>query len=68
MTRRLMLRAIRDVQEGRDPPQVVRRPEDNHFPDMVTVGQMVPAGVDHREFWRSDRVAAVAQGQAGANS
>ncbi len=50
-TRRLMLRAIRDVQEGRDPPHVVRRPEDNHFPDMVTVGQLIPTDVDPHAFW-----------------
>jgi hypothetical protein len=54
ITRRLMLRAMRDVQEGRDPPHIVRRPEDNHFPDMVTVGQMLPTDVDPHAFWRTE--------------
>jgi phthalate 4,5-dioxygenase len=51
-TRRLMLQAIRDVQEGRDPPHVIRRDEDNSFPDLVTVGAMIPADADPHTFWK----------------
>jgi phthalate 4,5-dioxygenase len=53
-TRRLLLKAIRDVQQGLDPPNVVRRPEDNHFPDLVTLGRVVPNAVDHHTFWKPE--------------
>ncbi len=50
--RLMLLRGIRDVQEGRDPPHVVRAPEANHFPDLVVLSQVVPDGVDWRTAWR----------------
>ncbi|HWP28576.1 MAG TPA: Rieske 2Fe-2S domain-containing protein, partial [Chloroflexota bacterium] len=50
--RLMLLRGIRDVQEGRDPPHVVRAPEANRFPDLVVLSQVVPDGVDWRTAWR----------------
>ena len=58
-TRRLLLQAIRDVQQGLDPPNVLRRAEDNRFPDMVTVGRVVPNDVDHRTVWEAGVAEAV---------
>jgi phthalate 4,5-dioxygenase oxygenase subunit len=52
--RKLMLKAIKDVQEGRDPPHVVRSPEANSFPDLVTVSGLVPNDVEHRSFWKPE--------------
>jgi phenylpropionate dioxygenase-like ring-hydroxylating dioxygenase large terminal subunit len=52
--RKLMLKAIRDVQEGRDPPHVVRRPEENDFPDLVTVSGLIPDSLKHRDFWKPE--------------
>ena len=57
--RNLMLKAIRDVQEGRDPPHVVRDPAKNQFPDLVVQSGLVPAGMDHRVFWKPESRALV---------
>jgi phenylpropionate dioxygenase-like ring-hydroxylating dioxygenase large terminal subunit len=51
--RQALLQAIRDVQEGRDPPHVLRTAAANHFPDLVVLSQVVPEGVDWRTAWRA---------------
>jgi len=58
-TRRLLLQAIHDVQQGLDPPNVVRRPEDNHFPDLVTIGRVISNEMDYRTFWKTDAAAPI---------
>ena len=50
LARRMLLRAIRDVQEGRDPPLVIRRPEDNHFPEMGVTEERMPTGPSWQEY------------------
>lgn len=51
-TRKRLLAATRDVEVGHDPPHVLRRPEDNAFPDLVTIAAVIPDDLDHRRFWR----------------
>jgi phthalate 4,5-dioxygenase len=51
-TRQMLLRAIQDVQAGREPPHVVCTAAANHFPDLVVLSQVVPSGVDWRTAWR----------------
>jgi hypothetical protein len=48
--RSMLLRAIKDVREGIDPPGVVRDPAVNHLP-IVMRGCTVPAGTDWRAAW-----------------
>lgn len=48
--RKLLLRAIRDVRAGQDPPHVIRSPELNQFPNMVVIGEIMPSGADWREY------------------
>ena len=49
--RRLMLRAIKDVQEGRDPPHVIRRPEDQDgLLEISVTSQEVPTGTTWDEY------------------
>jgi phenylpropionate dioxygenase-like ring-hydroxylating dioxygenase large terminal subunit len=52
--RQLMLKALRDVQEGRDPPHVVRRPEENDFPEVEPAAGYVPDDMDHRDIWKPE--------------
>lgn len=52
--RKILLGAIRDVQEGRDPPHVVRQASENRFPDLVVDSGLIPASSEHRGFWTSD--------------
>lgn len=52
-TRRLLFRAIREAQAGRDPQHVIRDPAANRFPDLVVLSEVVPAGADWKEYWRA---------------
>lgn len=48
--RKLLLKAIRDVQEGKDPPHVIRDPAKNRFPNMVIHVGMAPQEIDWKEY------------------
>ena len=61
--RRLLLRAVRDVAEGRDPPHVIRDPVRNHFPDLLVWVGTVPRGSD----WQAIRRDAAAHDRGEAN-
>lgn len=50
--RQLMLRAIRMVQEGQDPPHVIRDSRVNQFSHMVSRSDLIPAGTDWKEHWK----------------
>lgn len=50
--RKLLLKAIRDVQEGKDPPHVIRDPAQNHLPNMIIYIGMVPRETDWKEYTR----------------
>lgn len=49
--RRMLLRAIQDVQEGRDPPHVIRGAAANDLSHLVVVSQVAPPEVDWRTSW-----------------
>lgn len=51
--RRLMLRAVADVQAGKDPLGVVRAPEDNDFRDLISFDVLVENGSDYSEVVRA---------------
>ena len=48
--RKLLLGAIKDVQEGRDAPHVVRDPKANHFLHLVTRGEVIPSSTDWKGY------------------
>jgi hypothetical protein len=48
--RKLLLKAIRDVQEGKDPPHVIRDPGRNHFPHLLAMTEAIPASEDWKEY------------------
>jgi hypothetical protein len=56
--RRQLLQALQDVQEGRDPPHVVRAAAANDFAHIVVLSQVVPAATDWRTAWRQPVAAA----------
>jgi phenylpropionate dioxygenase-like ring-hydroxylating dioxygenase large terminal subunit len=58
LARHMLLRAIKDVQEGRDPPHVIRRPEDNHFPDMGVREEKIPAAMTWQEYRQRNKTPA----------
>jgi len=54
--RKLLLNAIKDVQEGRQPQHVIRDPKANCFSHLVVLSELVPASTDLKQFVR-DRAA-----------
>ena len=48
--RQVMLRAIRDVQEGRDPIHVIREPSLNQLSHLVVRAETLPASTDWRTY------------------
>ncbi|MFI5266935.1 MAG: hypothetical protein ACHQ7M_06100 [Chloroflexota bacterium] len=49
-SRQLLLRAIRDVQEDRDPPHVVRDAAHNDFRHIVVMSQGIEDSADWRNY------------------
>ena len=47
--RKLLEKAVRDVQEGREPPHVVREPSQNLFPHLLVLSDMIPDKSDWKE-------------------
>jgi len=48
--RKLMEKAMRDVQEGKDPPHVIRSAAENRFPHFLVVSDMIAASSDWRQY------------------
>jgi phthalate 4,5-dioxygenase oxygenase subunit len=50
--RKLLEKAIRDVQEGREPPHVIREPSQNRLPHLLVISDMIPSAGDWKEYTR----------------
>jgi hypothetical protein len=50
--RKLLEKAIRDVQEGGEPPHVVREPSQNRFPHLLVISDMIPDTGEWKEYTR----------------
>lgn len=59
-TRKLLLRAIQDVKEGREAPHVVRDPKLNRFPYLVVLSEVISSSKDWRAHIKE------AEAEAGA--
>src|SRR5919108_3959811 len=51
--RKLLQQAIRDVQEGREPPHVIREASQNRFPHLLVVSDMISNSGDWKQYTRS---------------
>lgn len=47
--RKQLLKAIKDVQEGREAPHMVRDPKLNRFPHLVVISEVIPSSVNWKE-------------------
>jgi hypothetical protein len=45
----LRQKALKDVEEGKDPPHVIRDPKLNRFPNIIIYVGIVPNSVDWKE-------------------
>lgn len=52
LARQMLLRSIRTVQEGGDPPFVIRDAAVSPLQDMVVKADVLPASVDWTSYWR----------------
>ncbi len=52
VARRQLLRAIRDVDAGREGPHVIRAPDANRFPQLTVESEVLAAGADWQEHWK----------------
>jgi phthalate 4,5-dioxygenase len=48
--RKLLEKAIRDVQEGKDPAHVARDPSQNRFPHLLVISDMIPNTSDWKDY------------------
>jgi phthalate 4,5-dioxygenase len=51
--RKLLEKAIRDVQEGREPPHIIREPSKNRFPHLLVVSDMISHASDWKEYTKN---------------
>jgi len=49
-SRNVLRKAIKDVEEGRDPPHVVRDPDLNDFPEITATYGLVPGGQTWKQY------------------
>jgi phthalate 4,5-dioxygenase len=63
MARNLLFKAIRDIEEGVDPPHVIREPADNDLSDLVATYGIIPSTLDWKEHCQ--RLAAEGRGWVG---
>jgi phthalate 4,5-dioxygenase oxygenase subunit len=56
--RRMVLRAIRDLDAGREPAHVIRHAEANRFPHLMVVSEVITDGSDWKSYWKN-RLAAI---------
>ncbi|HEY7819982.1 MAG TPA: hypothetical protein VIG29_17305, partial [Vicinamibacteria bacterium] len=61
--RKLLLKGIEDVHEGREAPHVIREPSVNRFPHLQVLSEVIPASADVREHVRKicERAAGVSR-------
>ena len=52
LARQMLLRAIRDVQEGRDPPHVIRAADANRLDHLVVKSEALPRSADWKTYWQ----------------
>ena len=52
ISRKLLLKGIKDVEEGRDPPHVLRDPARNHFPPTFAASRNVPYDTDWKAYFK----------------
>jgi phthalate 4,5-dioxygenase oxygenase subunit len=48
--RKLLVAAIKDVTEGREPRNVVRDEKNNFFPDLMVISEVVPSATDCKQY------------------
>jgi hypothetical protein len=53
LARRQLLKAIREVQAGREPAHVIRSGKENRFPDLTVISEVIANGSDWQTHWKN---------------
>jgi len=53
LARRQILKAIRDLQTGREAPHVIRNAKENRFPDLTVISEVIANEGDWRTHWKN---------------
>jgi hypothetical protein len=56
----MVLKAIRDLDMGREPLHVIRHAEANRFPHLMVVSEVITDGSDWKSYWKN-KLAAMGQ-------
>jgi hypothetical protein len=48
-----VLRAIHDVEAGKEAPHVIRNEEANRFPHLTVVSEVITDGSDWQSYWKN---------------
>jgi phthalate 4,5-dioxygenase oxygenase subunit len=59
--RKLLEKAIKDVQAGREPPHVIRAAEQNRFPHLLVISDMISAETEWKDYTKTLEMAARAR-------
>jgi hypothetical protein len=51
--RKRLEQAIRDVQEGREPPHVIHKPEENRFPNLLVISDLITGTADWKTYTKN---------------
>jgi hypothetical protein len=51
--RRQVLRAIRDVEAGKEAPHTIRNEAANRFPHLTVVSEVITDGSDWQSYWKN---------------
>lgn len=54
--RKLMERAIRDIQDGRDPPHVIRKPDENRLGHLLVISDLLSGVSDWKNYVRHQAI------------
>jgi len=50
--RKLLLKGIEDVRQGKDPLHVIRAPSSNDFSHLFVRHEVVPSSLDWKTYWK----------------
>jgi hypothetical protein len=53
-SRRAILKAIRDIQAGREPAHVIRSENANRFPHIRVTSELIPNTANWRQWWQAE--------------
>ncbi len=48
--RKLLLKGIKDIQEGHEAPHIIRDPKSNRFPHLMVISEVIPSSMNAKDY------------------